>query len=101
MTFREVKGSYDPTDSVPATRLEVLIDEVLMFEKRLTVVRLLVVTFRLTFADVVKMLLVVKALVKMAFPEMYKFARVPPRAVETTIVDAFILALFMLVANVF
>ena len=88
-------------DRVPATRLEVLIDEVLMFENSLAVVRFIVVTFVLIFNEVAKISPTVRELVKMAFPRVYKLARVPPRAVETTVVEAFTLALFMFWTNTF
>ena len=75
--------------------------DVLIFEKSPTDVRFPVVTFELIFREVAKISPTVRALVKMAFPRVYKLAPVPPRAVETTIVEAFRLALFMFVANAF
>ena len=72
-----------------------------MFEKRPEVVRLPAVTFRLIFAEVAKMFPTVRALVKMAFPEMYKFARVPPMFDDVTIVEALRLWVFIDVDHMF
>ena len=72
-----------------------------MFEKRLGVVRFPVITFRLIFAAVAKMFPTVKALVKMAFPEMYNLAAVPPMLEDVAIVKALIPWVFINVDHIF
>jgi hypothetical protein len=73
-----------------------------MFEKSPTVVRFIVVTFVLIFNEVANMLAVVKELVKMAFPRVYKLARVPPIIpVEKTSDVVVRLALLMFVTHMF
>ena len=83
------------------SRLTVFTKYVFMFEKRSAVVRLPVVTFRRIFAEVAKMLPAVSAFVNTAFPEVYKFERVPPMFEDTTMVEAFRLWVFIVVENIF
>jgi len=65
------------------------------FEKRLTVVRLAAVTFWTTFAEVAKMLDVVRALVKMAFPDVDR------DVMDVTREVVFIEIVFIFVLNTF
>jgi hypothetical protein len=82
-------------DKVVARALEVFSEYEFILEKRLTVVKLADVTFRKTFAEAEKMLLVVRALVKIAFPSTYK------EGVETTTEFVVTEIVFIFVLNTF